>query len=356
MAYPPQIEQLCKKLQEYIKANFNIGDKMPAEPELSKVMCCSSRTLGIALRKLASKGIVERNYKGTFVKNYEEQIFRDEPLTVLLPCADFESKANSSSKIVNRYIIDAAVQCAMKYKKSVITIPVTESNEIADINIKSLENLNSNSMIMFSSDWYAPLFPLFEKYNCRLAFFNVDKDTISVPEVENCFKLHVGAVGQKFLMQGLSCLKQCGAKNILCAGCEKSLAFDVTEKVFDEYLHNLGLDGRIYTWKTNKNFAEWLYDIAVIYKKYKFDGLLLSPDPEQFCDIAIDLYEYLKIPESMPVLLTDSMLTLQKSIKKNAKLMYLPMFEYYLKGADFLLSGKQGNEDFHLEYQILDIE
>ena len=356
MAYPPKLEQLCRDLQNYVNSNFKVGDKIPAEPELSKVMHCSSRTLGTALRKLADRGIVERNNKGTFVKNSAPQISDDEPLIVLLPCSNFESIAAPASRIATRYLIDAAVHVAMKYKKRVITIPVTDSNKKADVNTKGLENLNSNSMIMFSSCWYKSLFPLFEQKNCRLAFFNAGKyEKTNIPAVTNCYKLCIGEASCMFLTQGLNYLKQRGAKNILCAICSKSIAFSNIEDIFDEHLQSAGLNGRLYVWGPDKYFAEWIAELAQIYKKEKFDGLLLSPDPGQLCDEEMDFYKYLKMPESVPFLLTESTLLKQKSIAKNAKLMHLPLYECYLDGAEFLLSGQKGNVKFHAEYQILDI-
>ncbi len=353
MSYPPKIEQLCNNLIKYINDNFAEGDKIPGEPELSKVMQCSSRTLGTALRKLVAKGIVKRSNRGTFVSR---KAVEDEPLVVLLPCSDIFSQDIAYSSTVTRYIIDAAVQASLKYQRRVITIPVTDSNDCADINVNRLVDLDENSMIMFSSRWFESLFPLFEEHNCRLAFFNSGEYTnVDSPKVSDCFKLQVGEVEIRFFEKAVPYFKQHGAKNILYAKSEAVLAPRRMDKCFYRTLEKEGINGSVFIWSKKKNFAEWMSELAEKLKEGEYDGLLLAPDPEEFCDLELDFYEYLKIPTSMPILMTESMLLNQKRIAKYAKFMYLPFFEYYLEAAEFLLSGQHGNKIVRAEYQILDI-
>lgn len=67
-------QQVCEEILELItiKKQFKVGDKLPNENELSKILNVSRTTLREAIKMLVSQDIVEiKRGKGTFVKSDE---------------------------------------------------------------------------------------------------------------------------------------------------------------------------------------------------------------------------------------------------------------------------------------------
>ena len=153
MAHPSKIDNLCASLRSYIDLNFRPGAKLPAERVLCKIMGCSSRTLGIAMRKLVEEKRIVRNTKGSFVWSEAFRLKSEEALTLLLPCSDFSFAGNSYSRLGNHLMIRGALTAAKKFQRRIITIPVTDSNDPDDINPMQLAQLGPESMVMFQSRW-----------------------------------------------------------------------------------------------------------------------------------------------------------------------------------------------------------
>ena len=349
MAYPSKIGTLCESLKCYIELHFRPGAKLPSERMLSKIMGCSSRTLGTAMRKLVAEKRIIRNRKGSFVCGGSCSASTDEALTVLLPCSDFSFTGSASSRLSNHQMIQGALAAAKKYQRRVITIPVTDSNDPLDINPMQLSQLGPQSMVMFQSKWYEPLFPLFRERKCRLAFLNCGLYTPEMlPPGIDCFMLAYTDYQTRLFEKSLEWFSARGAKRIAAAFSENDPRAAEQSKALARFAGKL----KRHLWPGNPDYLQFTAWLKRLYAKEKFDALLLCPPPDQPCDPEIDFYEQASIPPSLPLLISESALVKQSRIAEHAQVIFIPTIRYCMDAAEFLLSGQHGVKYSTAEYRI----
>ena len=354
MAHPPKIAKLCSELQCYIDMHCKPGDKLPAERVLCKIMGVSSRTLGIAMRKLVDAHRIIRNPRGSFVIDENSiAVQADEPLTVLLPYTEFSFNKDTVSSLASQLLIRGALTVAKKYQRRVVTIPVTESNNPEDINPNQLSQLNAHSMVMFYSKWFGPLFPLFRERRCRLAFLSCGNYTPeTLPPETDCFMVSRNNYLSGLIEDGISWLVRAGAKRIVYALCAIAPKKEICVPMFDRELKKHHVGGKLFFGEKHWNFRQCTEWLKQIYAKEKFDGLLLYSDPLGFYDPDQDFYDETGLPADLPLLVSESALVNQAKIGRHAGVIYIPSLRYGMLGAEFLLSGRHGKEFTMAEYVI----
>ena len=350
MPHPPKIGTLCESLKCYIDLHFSPGGKLPPERVLCKIMGCSSRTLGTAMRKLVEEKRIVRSRKGSFVCGGSCSDVTDEALTVLLPCSDFSFSGSARSRLSNHQMIQGALAAAKKYQRRVITIPVTDSNDPQDINPMQLSQLGPGSMVMFQSQWYEPLFPLFWERKCRLAFLNCGTSYTPemIPPGIDCFMLAYTDYQTRLFEKSLEWFSARGAKRIAAAFCENDPKVAGQSKALARFAGKL----KRHLWPGNPDYLQFTAWLKHLYAKEKFDALLLYPPPDLPCDPEIDFYEQTSIPPSLPLLISESALVKQSRIAEHAGVISIPTIRYCMEAADFLLSGQHGVKYSTAEYQI----
>ena len=353
MTYPAKIGKLCTDLQCYIRMHCKPGDKLPSERVLCKIMGVSSRTLGTAMRKLVGERLIIRNTKGSFVSGgIDQSSAADEPLTLLLPCPDFSFNEDTTSALANQRMIQGALAAAKKYHRRVITIPVTSSNNPDDINPMQLSQLDANSMVMFQSRWYEPLFPLFRERRCRVAFLNCGWNTPETLPDNDCFLVSGRCYQSELFERGIAWLSAAGAKRILYAFNAGLPEEETNRTKFEDTLKRHHVSGKLLFWDRRWIFqqcTEWLKQLR---SKEKFDGLLLYSDPLGYYDPELDFYEMTGLSTDLPLLISESGLVNQPRIGRHAAVIHSQGLRYSTEAADFLLSGRHGQEYICQEYVI----
>ena len=354
MAHPPKVPKLCDDLKCYIAMHCRPGGRLPAERTLARIMGVSTRTLGTALRKLVEEKRIVRNPRGTFVCDADSPARPEEVLTLLLPSSDFSFSGNPISRLANHLMIQGALAAAGKYHRRIITIPVTDSNDPDDINPIQLSHLGPGSMVMFNSDWYERLFPLFLERRCRLAFLNCGSYRPEmIPPGIDCYMINYGGYQLGLFRKSLEWFASAGARKILFVGDPGiGVLFPVRPNLAD-FLRGNRVRVDIRRWETGLNHLQWMGWLKKVYVEGHFDGLMLYPDPFQYCDPELDFYELTGIPDSLPLLLTESPLLKQPRIAAHAGLIRIPRERYSMSAAEFLLSGQHGVEFTAAEYEIV---
>ncbi len=353
MAHPSKIDNLCASLRSYIDLNFRPGAKLPAERVLCKIMGCSSRTLGIAMRKLVEEKRIVRNTKGSFVWSEAFRLKSEEALTLLLPCSDFSFAGNSYSRLGNHLMIRGALTAAKKFQRRIITIPVTDSNDPDDINPMQLSQLGPESMVMFQSRWYEPLFPLFRERKCRLAFLNCGLYTPEmIPPGIDCFMTSYRSYTVGLFEKSLEWFAANGARRILAAVNAERMSIVGSYALLNAFLSRHAAELKLRSWPDKLNYLQLTDWLKQLYAEEKFDALLLCSDPYLSCDPEFDFYEQTSIPVSLPLLISESPLLNQARIAEHAGVIHIPAVRYCMEAAEFLLSGRHGVEHVKMEYVV----
>ena len=353
MAHPPKVPKLCDDLKCYIAMHCRPGRRLPAERTLARIMGVSTRTLGTALRKLVEEKRIARNTHGTFVCDAEISTRTDESLTLLLPSSDFAFSCVPVSRLANQQMISGALAAARKYRRRIVTIPVTDSNNRDDINPLQLSHLGPGSMVMFQSDWYERLFPLFLERECRLAFLNCGSYRPEmIPPGIDCYLVNFGGYQLNLFLKSFEWFTAAGAKKILFAGDPRTRVLSPVKTHLADFLRQNPGRAEIRRWDAGLNCLQWAEWLKQTFTKGGFDGLMLYPDPFQYYDPELDFYELTGIPDTLPLLITDSSLLNQPRLAAHAGLIRIPRERYSMEAAEFLLSGRHGVKFTEAEYEI----
>jgi DNA-binding LacI/PurR family transcriptional regulator len=181
-------------------------------------------------------------------------------------------------------------------------VPVSPSNNAHDVDWKRLDFINSDSKVLAFGYWYSDLFPLFKKLGCRVSFIEnqsyhckIYADFLKDWAVLTIDRFNAAKAAVRFLADR-------GCRRIALVRC------DLDKKDHPSLLgYKAGLAG------CGISYAVWLNAmhtddeiiteiIADLYKKNKFDALLL--DPYLICKLRTQhsLNYYLGLPESVKIM------------------------------------------------------
>ena len=168
MRMPVKRLEIARQLkQEILSGQYVNRNRLPVEPELAAQLGVTRKTLRGALDLLEKEGLLERiPGKGTFLPHRSGSDIGN--LFLLLPCSDYFLKSDYQTKSIIRDILSGCLQEACLRKAHVITLPLTTTNRIEDFDESILERLPDGSRIIFYSNWYAPIFPLFLRKRFRI--------------------------------------------------------------------------------------------------------------------------------------------------------------------------------------------
>ena len=158
--------QITTLLRERIKG-CRVGTQIPPELELAAEFGVARATMNKIIMTLVREGIIQRHkFSGTFVT---EPPAVKKVITFLIPCADFfYPNKYFESAAVTHWLLSGMLRCAYEHQAKVETIAVSPSNRREDIDWKSLDHLDSSSLVFVDSFWYLPLFPFLLERGCRV--------------------------------------------------------------------------------------------------------------------------------------------------------------------------------------------
>jgi len=282
-------------------ANLPEGSRFQTEHELCNEFKVARTTMTRVMVKLVEEGLLRRvPSKGSFVQKVKKPSV---PITFLLPCADFLSETFADAMAQNtRRILKGVSQVAFEYNCGVVTVPVSPTNNLHDIDWRKLDFINSESKVLTYGYWYSDLFPLLKERGCKVAF--VETQTCYLTVYADCLKdwfvLTVDRVNA--MESAVQLLAERGCRRIALA-----------DSNIDEKDHPALLGYKSGLAKCGFNYAACVNTvnasnetiakvIADFYKKNKFDALLLDPRFIFKLRTRHSLNCYLGLPESVKII------------------------------------------------------
>lgn len=355
MPHPPKINKLCAELRLHIKTSCPPGSKIPSERQLAESMKVSSRTLGTVLRRLADEGLIVRTRQGTFVCDVEKKnnSKTSNDVILLLPSSDFLFSCNMISQLANSDMIDGARAAASKYGCNVVTIPVADINTQEDIDIERFFHIPQNSNILFESKWFEKLFPLLAEKKCRIGCLNCGPLHQENPFGENdWYMVGYGACIIQSFSFTVKRMAQLGAKNLFCFGVADGVVYDNAQQLFAAALQENNIKGKLFLQERGIPPHKFLAELKKVWNLAEYDAILLHVNSFIFSDMKEDFYDFLNIPVSLPVMLSETELFNQERLRVNAEIFFLPVREYAQKASEFLISGEHGQIFYNAQYKI----
>ena len=239
MRPPVKRLEIVKKLkQEILSGAYVNRNRLPVEPELAAMLGITRKTLRGALDILEKEGLLERiPGKGTFLPHRSGGDVGN--VFLLLPCSDYLLKSDFETRSILRDILSGCLQEACLRKAHVVTLPLTTTNRIEDFDETILERLPDGSRIIFYSNWYAPIFPLFLRKRFRIAHIHHlnYRNSILKPAVDQwicCKADFAGGIGK-----ALEHLARRGCSRIALATSFLDNEFNPVKSVYLRALENL---------------------------------------------------------------------------------------------------------------------
>ena len=315
------------------------GDKLLSERKLSAQMKISSRTLGIAMRKLVAENLIIRNKFGTFVCPIGHENTTDSKnIYVLLPSSDFHFSGNRCSQSTHQQMIDVARHIACTNGGNVVTIPVSDHNDINDMDKFHFENLPYNSNVLFSSLWFEKVFPILVQKKCRIGALNAPPGVKEIFEENDFFMVYYGMAIKNSYYDVISYFKEKKCRKILTVVYEKNMMYYDYKDEFQKILELNKMGGDLIPFKKNDSMEQ----LCNLWQQDDYDALFFAPEDGFFKNLTGDFYESIRISPDVPVLLYTDEIYNQPRLAKHAKYMYLPTAKYIKKIAEFLISNEHG--------------
>ena len=198
MRQPVKMMEVYQKLKKAIEYGvYPGGFFLPREVILAQKLGISRDTLRAVLTKLSDEKLIERMCpKGTMVCNRPSKI--KQPLSFLLPCANFLAEGCSYVESwTSRRIHFGLSQIAFDNDYRVETVPVSPTNNEHEIDLRKLDFVNANSMLVVNGDWFRDLFPLLLERGCRMVFVysHLSRRKADEDFINRCFRIKINSSG-----------------------------------------------------------------------------------------------------------------------------------------------------------------
>ncbi len=306
------------KLYEAIKKDivhgiYPPGSFLPNELDLVKKYGHARDTVRLALALLEDEKIIElKKNKGRQICPVAVPKIKP-PISFLLPCTDFISEAVSDlAAEIARRILKGVSEVAFESDFLVQTVPVSPTNNMHDINWSKLDFVNADSRLVVFSYWYRDLFPMLSNCGCRVAL--IENQTYD-------FELYADYLKEWLILTVDRRSATESAVKLLAKKGYRRIALvhkDIMEKdhpVLYGYMSGLekcGLRHCIPLDTLNMGEEAIPAGIAELYRKNKFDALLLEPRLAFRMLRMHSLNSYFGLPENVKIMTVDAISHNQK--------------------------------------------
>jgi len=163
MRTPQKTRKIYEQLRnDILQHKYGRGKMLPKELELAVQLNISVGTLKRALSMLEEEALIRRvRGHGTFVCDTVQH----EKIFFLLPCPD---KGFLHYKFISS-VFQGVLQEAAAHHCHIETLPISPTNDMADIDWSKLFNINAKSRVIICSEWFRNIFPYLRASNCRVA-------------------------------------------------------------------------------------------------------------------------------------------------------------------------------------------
>lgn len=355
MPLPSKQKMIYDRLLEMFRKDTSEDGRLPSEPELAAQIGVARRTLRYTLAKLETEGFLIRTNHGTFLRKKYKQ--RETPITVLVPCIDYQASSGWwSSRLVYQMIL-GAVETAVRAGTYAVTLPITMNNDPTALDLSQFRHLNEESMVMTNSiNWSAKLLPILMECGCRCGTI-CDKNV-----AEQISGDHGEALSCYYLAEYWECLGDAvrqlcrdGASRVVYLGCADK---DISKYGRDSFIGacsemNLEFSPEFYAvYERNMSYHQVLSVLRTLYRKTRFDGLIFDSNFYYELPGGADFFEESGIPRKTRMILGISELLQNPDLPPHVRVLYRPQKEISCKLAEFLLSGKKGVYSTRFKYEF----
>ena len=291
--------RVAEKLRADIESGvYPFGSRLPAEKELAKKFGIAYETMRRAISVLADEKLLECcPGKGTFVCGGKRE---PRELYFLIPCPDYFVKSGYWTYTLTSGLLSGCLEEAMRSNFSVITLPLSQTNEQENIDWNSIHRIPRHARVIFFGTWFAPIHKNLLEKACRvLVIHNIwhTREHLHANIPENWATCFLDEYEQ-FQMY---------IKYLVDRKCRKICVLVSYSNVSDTARYAGIRDGIA---KYARNSEVILYDevfskkekIADLYRNLHFDGLLLDVLDDIPFDYQKNLNANLGIPESVCIL------------------------------------------------------
>ena len=355
MPLPSKQNMIYDRLLEMFRKDTSKDGRLPSEPELAAQIGVARRTLRNTLARLETEGFLIRTNHGTFLR--EKFRKREIPVTVLVPCIDYQASSGWWSSWLTYQMILGAVKTAVCAGTYAVTLPITMNNDPTDLDLSQFRHLNEESMVITNGiDWSEKLFPILMEHGCRCGFISSRKVEDQIGGNPNfSFRCYYLADYWECLGDAVRQLCRDGARRVAYLGCaDKDLSKYGRDFFFRACSEmNLDFSPESYTvYERNMSCHQVLSVLRTLYRKTRFDGLIFDSNFYYELPGGLDFFEESGLPRKTRMILGISELLQNPDLPPHVRVLYRPQKEISCKIAEFLLSGKKGVYSTRFKYEF----
>lgn len=305
MRHPVLRDRLFQRFRGGIMSGaYEPGHKFSTEPELALELGVSRKALRSAFAMLESERLIERRPReGTFVTRWPKT--ESPSIYFLLPCANLELTGRVPSTNINESM-GATLQAAVEQGAQMVTIPVSRSNRIDDIDWKTLEMIEPGGRVFVNSSWFAPLFGFLNERGCRVALAH------SLDLAKTCFEKPSRSWHKAHLRhdwgarEAVVRLARRGCRRIAMVEYDTNTPGNLMRQGYLDGLTEAGLPATeellVVPPRVPPDMPALIRQFQDIHKRLRYDGLITLPITDFKLDYRHSINRNLRLPENVRVL------------------------------------------------------
>lgn len=359
MPLPSKQDMIYTYLLEMFRKDTSRDGRLPSEPELAAQIGVARRTLRYTLARLENEGFLIRTNHGTYLR---EKFKKQEiPVTVLVPCIDYQASSGWWSSWLTHQMILGAVETAVRAGTYAITLPITMNNDPSDLDLRQFKQLNRESLVMTNGiNWSSKLLRILMERGCRCGIINDSRISDQVrenPDFDFCE--YYLAEYWECLGDAVRQLRNDGAARIVYFGSEST---DLSKYGRDSFfkacseMNSDFSDDSYAVYGKRLNYHQILSALRELYEKIHFDGLIFDGNFHYELPGDLDFFGESGIPKETRMILGVSELLRYPDLPDHIRVLYRPQKEISCKLAEFLLSGKKGGHSTRFKYEFPRLE
>jgi DNA-binding transcriptional regulator YhcF (GntR family) len=153
--------------EQILNGDFSPGTRLCSDAELAEQYHIHRHTVAEGLKILAEEGLLERApRRGSIVSGRHK-----EPVYLLIACPGFLDENNNSAVFVRRLYKNLHLQLMVR-GISVITVPMSPTNNSDDILEKYFDIIPAGAKVIFIGEWGLQGLECLKKRNCNVVFYD----------------------------------------------------------------------------------------------------------------------------------------------------------------------------------------
>ena len=357
MPLPSKQKMIYSYLLKMFRTEISGDGRLPSEEELAKRIGVARRTLRYTLSRMENEGLLIRTNHGTFLR--EKFPKRENPITVLVPCPDYQTASGYWSSYLIHQMILGAVETAVKAGTYAVTLPITMTNDPNDFSMSQFQHLNRESRVMVCGlDWFPALSRILNEHHCRCGIISHSAAPMELFAEYGTPLCNYYNDDRICLRKAVRQLADDGAGRIVYFGRDSTGISKTGKRYFMEACAELDLEcseNSFELFPTSLSYHQILARLRELYRKTRFDGLFFNIfDSITYHQLprGLDFFRETGIPHQTKMILEFGDLLRYPDLPVNTRVLYRPQREMSVKLAEFVLSNEKGQFSRKYEYEF----